>query len=50
LTDPEHLTAAKMLRRSRINADRPPIQAEVPVRDLGDYDAVFGVDLDGGTA
>jgi transposase len=49
-SDPGHVEAAKVLRRKRIHVDRPPIATEVPVRDLGDYDAVFGVDLDGGVA
>jgi hypothetical protein len=50
LSDPVHVEAAKVLRHSRIHVDRPPIETEVPVRDLGDYDAVFGVDLGGGAA
>ena len=50
LSDPVHVEAAKVLRRSRIHVDRPPIETDVPVRDLGDYDAVLGVDLDGGAA
>jgi transposase len=50
ISDPAHVQAAKVLRRSRIQIPPPPLESEVPVRDLGDYDAVFGVDLDGGAA
>jgi transposase len=50
ISDPAHVQAAKVLRRSRIQIPPPPAESEVPVRDLGDYDAVFGVDLDGGAA
>jgi transposase len=50
ISDPLHVEAAKMLRRSRIHANRPPAGSEVPVRDLSAYDAALGVDLDGGAA
>ncbi len=50
VSDPAHVEAAKVLRRSRIHVNRPPAVSEVPVRDLGDYDAALGVDLDGGAA
>jgi transposase len=50
ISDPAHVEAAKVLRRSRIHVDRPPAESEVPVRDLSSYDAAFGVDLDGGAA
>ena len=50
LSAPSHVEAAKVLRRSRIQIPPPPLESEVPERDLGDYDAVFGVDLDGGAA
>ena len=50
ISDPDHVAAAKVLRRSRIQIPPPPAESEVAVRDLGDYDAVFGVDLDGGAA
>jgi transposase len=50
LSDPSHVEAAKILRRSRIHIPPPPVEAEVPVRDLSSYDAAFGVDLDGGAA
>jgi len=61
ITDPEHLEAAKVLRRTRVGALRPvrdadaEIAAQVSVeqRALSDYDTAFGVDLgttDGGFA
>lgn len=50
LSDPLHVEAAKVLRRSRIHIPPPPAESEVPVRDLSSYDAAFGVDLDGGAA
>ena len=57
LTDPEHLEAAKVLRRTRVGALRPvrDPEAEIAVeqRALGDYDAALGIDLkqaDGGFA
>jgi len=57
LTDPEHLEAAKVLRRTRVGALRPVRDAgsEVAVeqRALGDYDTALGIDLepaDGGCA
>jgi transposase len=50
ISDPDHVVAAKVLRRSRIQIPPPPAESEVAVRDLGDYDAVFGIDLDGGAA
>ena len=50
ICDPAHLEAAQVLRRSRIQVNRPPAASEVPIRDLGDYDAACGVDLDGGAA
>jgi Mu transposase, C-terminal domain len=50
LSNPNHLSAAKVLRRSRIHIPPPPTESEVPVRDLSSYDAAFGVDIDGGAA
>jgi transposase len=50
ISDPAHVEAAKVLRRSRIGVNRPPAASEVPLRDLSSYDAAFGVDLDGGAA
>jgi transposase len=50
LTDPEHLAAARLLRRERIGRLRPVTtpDAEVEVRPLADYDTALG--LDGGVA
>jgi len=48
LTDPAHLQAADLLRRTRVGALRPVREAEVEQRALGDYDALLGIDLDEG--
>ena len=58
ITDPEHLEAAKVLRRTRVGALRPVRDAgsEIAVeqRALADYDTALGIDLspdlDGGFA
>jgi transposase len=55
LTDPDHLEAAKALRRTRVGALRPVREAEVELaveqRALTDYDAALGIDLgEGGFA
>jgi transposase len=55
LTDPDHLEAAKVLRRTRIGALRPVREPEVELaveqRALADYDTALGVDLgEGGFA
>jgi transposase len=56
LSDPEHLQAAKALRRTRVGALRPvrDSDAEIAVeqRPLADYDAALGLDVssDGGCA
>jgi transposase len=49
ISDPEHVAAAKLLRRERIGLLRPAPNAEVAVRPLADYDAAFGI-ADGGVA
>jgi transposase len=49
LTDPEHLAAAQALRRERIQLVRPPLEADVELRCLADYDTALGLD-DGGVA
>jgi hypothetical protein len=46
--DPEHVTAAKALRRERLEVVRPVLESDVEVRRLSDYDALLG--LDGGVA
>jgi len=50
ISDPIHVEAAKVLRRRRIQIPPPPLESEVPLRDLSAYDTAFGVDLDGGAA
>jgi transposase len=49
LTDPDHLEAAKLLRRTRVGALRPVREAEVELaveqRALTDYDTALGIDL-----
>ena len=47
LTDPDHLEAAKVLRRTRVGALRPvrEPEAEVELRALSDYDTALGIDL-----
>jgi transposase len=57
ITDPEHLEAAQVLRRTRVGALRPVREAEAEVaveqRPLADYDTALGIDLepaDGGFA
>jgi transposase len=58
ITDPEHLEAAKVLRRTRVGALRPVRDAEIELaveqRQLADYDTALGIDLgidlDGGFA
>ena len=46
--DPEHLAAARTLRRQRLEVVRPPAETEVETRRLSDYDALLGID--GGVA
>ena len=48
ISDPEHVAAAKLLRRERIGVLRPAPEPEVEVRALADYDAALGID--GGVA
>ena len=52
ITDPAHLVAAKALRRARVELVKPPVEADVQVRDLASYDTVLGLgtDLQGGVA
>jgi transposase len=49
ITDPEHLTAARTLRRERLKLVRPAPEADVEIRCLADYDTALGLD-DGGVA
>jgi transposase len=48
ISDPEHVAAARLLRRERIGVIRPAPEPEVEVRALADYDAALGID--GGVA
>ena len=51
ISDPEHVEAAKTLRRNRIGMLRPAPEPEVEVRCLADYDTALGLDdADGGVA
>ena len=52
INDPDHLAAAKLLRRDRIGALRPVIELEVEQRRLADYDTALGLDTaaEGGVA
>jgi transposase len=54
ISDPEHVAAAKVLRRKRIGLLRPAPEPEVEVRALADYDTALGLDgidhADGGVA
>ena len=49
LSDPEHVEAARLLRRERIAIIRPPREAEVQIRCLADYDTALGTGGAGGT-
>jgi transposase len=44
LTDPEHRRAAELLRRRRLTVVRPPVEPEVEIRCLADYDEALGLD------
>lgn len=54
VSDPEHVTAAKLLRRDRIGLLRPAPEPEVETRPLSDYDTALGLTVtdepDGGVA
>ena len=51
ISDPEHVQAAKVLRRKRIGMLRPAPEPEVELRCLADYDTALGLsDTDGGVA
>lgn len=45
VTDPEHVSAAGRLRH-QFQSPQPVTEEPGLMRDLGDYDAAFGVDLD----
>ena len=46
ITDPDHVAAAARLREAFHTPRVLPVEAAVVLRDLADYDAAFGVDLD----
>jgi hypothetical protein len=46
ITDPEHVTAAARLREAFGQPRAVPGDEDVVLRDLADYDAAFGVDID----
>lgn len=48
ISDPEHVAAAKAMRRTRFDLVIAPAQVEVEQRSLADYDAL--VDIDGPVA
>jgi transposase len=52
ITDPDHLAAAKLLRRERVGMLRPVPEPEVEQRSLSDYDTALGLtsDTEGGVA
>jgi transposase len=57
ISDPEHLAAARALRRDRMGIVRPAAEPEVEQRRLADYDTALGLDnvdglddVDGGVA
>jgi hypothetical protein len=43
ISNPEHVDAAKMLRRNRIGQLQPAPEPEVEVRCLDDYDIALGI-------
>jgi transposase len=47
ISDPEHVAAARLMRRERVGRLRPVQQNDVEQRCLADYDTALGVDLDG---
>ena len=44
ISDPDHVAAAKLLRRERIVLVRPPGDTDVQIRSLADYDTALGLD------
>jgi uncharacterized cysteine cluster protein YcgN (CxxCxxCC family) len=53
ISDPEHVAAAKALRRERVGALRPVnTEPDVQIRCLDDYDTALGLDAsnEGGVA
>jgi transposase len=50
ISDPEHVAAAKALRRERIGVLRPAPEPDVQIRCLDDYDTALGVNDSDGVA
>ncbi|GLB93140.1 IS21 family transposase [Mycobacterium kiyosense] len=51
ISDPDHVAAARTLRRERVGVLRPVAELDVEQRTLSDYDTALGIDgLDGGVA
>jgi transposase len=52
ISDPEHVAAAKLLRRERVGVLRPVAEPDVQIRCLDDYDTALGLNTaaDGGVA
>jgi len=51
ISDPEHVAAARLLRRERVGVLRPATaELDVQIRCLGDYDTALGLDDDGTVA
>jgi transposase len=48
ISDPEHVAAARLLRRERVGVLRPIAEPDVQIRCLDEYDTALG--LDGGVA
>jgi hypothetical protein len=44
VTDPAHRQTASRLRRDRLAVVRPPVEPDVQIRCLADYDDALGVD------
>ena len=47
LADPQHLAAARLLRRGRVERLQPLTQTEVALRSLTDYDTALGITAPG---
>jgi hypothetical protein len=43
ISDPEHIQAAKLMRRTRITLLRPAAEPDVEIRCLDDYDIALGL-------
>jgi transposase len=44
ISDPDHVAAAKLLRRERVAVPRPAAEPDVQIRCLNDYDTALGLD------